>query len=42
METCGFSDADDHKFAGLTSVISPLAEYNLKSKNFTKFTMFIT
>lgn len=29
METCGFSDADDHKVAGLTSVIFPVAEDNL-------------
>lgn len=37
METCGFSDADDHKIAGLTSVIHPLEQDNLQQKgNFNK------
>lgn len=36
METCWFSDADDHEFAGLTSVTLPLAEQNLEEKNSLK------
>lgn len=32
METCGFSDADDHKFAGSTSFMLLQAGGNLKKK----------